>query len=468
MRTNVAFGLVLVGLLTAPAAARAETPANFHTAIVPTTAPISTGTVQSNTVYLNRCAGNCTIYRGNDDSRTNTSGIVNGTRTISAFNGTDSQWQEVVACVKRRYAPFDVQVTDVDPGPSVQHFEAIVAGEPQDADQPCDQNGCVLGVSPFDQFGCGVINNVITFTFANTILQFLSINDICDTVAQETAHAYSLDHELLASDPMTYLPYSGERAYQNQAAQCGEREDQPRQCYCPGSDGQPSTQNSYQELMSLFGAAVPTPPEVEITDPDDGATVEGGFVVRVDASDPQGIERIELLLDGVSVSEVTGAPWVLNAPVSLADGNHTVVARAFDGAGTSGTDQITVTIGAPCEEGDCEEGMACVDGRCVVGPDEDGGLGDTCLEHEDCASGLCGRLGDDRFCTETCALDDGFCPSGFACQPAGNTGVCWPSEGGVGGGCATTSSGSGGRSGGNGLPLAFGTLVALFLLRRRR
>jgi hypothetical protein len=467
MRSHVALGLVLSALVAAPVVAHAETPTRFHTTMVPIAQPTGGGGPSSSIIFLNRCEGDCVVYPGNDDSRDNVSGIINGTRSVSEFSGTDAQWDAIVACVQLRYSPFDVTVTDVDPGSNVEHFEAIVAGDPGDIDQPCGDQGCVLGVSPYDRFGCGVINNAITYTFANTILQYLSspISNICDTVAQETAHAFTLDHELLASDPMTYLDYSGERAFQNIDAQCGEYQNDPRQCYCGGSDNSESSQNSFQDLYALFGAAAPTPPEVAITEPADGDVVEGGFVVRVDVSDPQGIARVELLIDGAVVSEITSAPWVLNAPASLGNGNHIVIARAFDGAGTAGTDEVTVTVGAPCSDGDCEEGLACVDGRCVVGPGEDGGLGEPCLEHAECVSGLCARSGDEGYCTETCSLDDGFCPSGFACTNAGGTGVCWPGEGGSGG-CVVTESSRGGAS--NGLPLAFGTLLALFLIRRRR
>jgi uncharacterized protein (TIGR03382 family) len=46
-------------------------------------------------------------------------------------------------------------------------------------------------------------------------------------MAQEIAHSYGLDHQMLPSDPMTYLDYDGDRTFQDQAAACGEFEARP-------------------------------------------------------------------------------------------------------------------------------------------------------------------------------------------------------------------------------------------------
>src|SRR6476646_7513131 len=81
----------------------------------------------SHVIYLNNCAGGCTLHAGYDDSLTNTSSIPNGTTTISAYSGSASQWQQLVACVTATYAPFGVQIVTTRPTSGNYHM-AIVAG----------------------------------------------------------------------------------------------------------------------------------------------------------------------------------------------------------------------------------------------------------------------------------------------------------------------------------------------------
>lgn len=145
----------------------------------------------SNIIFLNRCVGGCTIYPGYDDSRTNTSSVVAGTHGqtayISEFAYGQAEWDDIVECVTRVYEPFGVVITDQDPG-NVSHFEAIVAGTDDEISTSAG------GIAPAS---CGVINNAITFSFANQG----SLSQMCWTVAQETAHAFGLDHELPRPPP---------------------------------------------------------------------------------------------------------------------------------------------------------------------------------------------------------------------------------------------------------------------------
>ena len=67
------------------------------------------------------------------------------------------------------------------------------------------------------------------------------LQSLCETVTQEVAHAFTLDHELLCEDPMTYLDGCGAKSFQNVLAPCGEYEERP--CSC----GDPAGQNSVQE-----------------------------------------------------------------------------------------------------------------------------------------------------------------------------------------------------------------------------
>jgi uncharacterized protein (TIGR03382 family) len=70
-------------------------------------------------------------------------------------------------------------------------------------------------------------------------------------MAQEIAHSFGLDHEMLPADPMTYLDYPGERTFQNEMASCGEFSD--RACGINGMMCR-QRQNSVALLQQRLGA----------------------------------------------------------------------------------------------------------------------------------------------------------------------------------------------------------------------
>jgi MYXO-CTERM domain-containing protein len=398
----------------------------------------------SDIIYLNRCVGGCTVTAGNEDSRTNRSSIVSGTRTVSEFRHGDDAWDYVVRCVRDIYEPYAIEITEVDPG-NVPHFEAIVAGAPREIGMDSGTGG----VSPWRQ--CNLINNAITYSFANI---YRDPQDICVTVAQETAHAFGLDHELLCSDPMTYLDgCSNKKYFQDTDASCGEFS--ARACNCgPGS---PSTQNSHRLLLDHFGGGSPSPPRVEFVRPKPGATVGPAFAIEVTAEDNVKVERVELYVNGAKVVESSLRPFVFNAP-ELPNGPVQIEVRAYDNRDAPGSASISVTQAEPCSKDSCSGGKVCLAGTCVDGPNDPGGLGATCEDGAECEFGLCGELGGDKLCTAPCGAG---CPGGFDCRGEdGPNPVCWPAE--DKGGCATAT--------GAGVPWHFGLagLAALFVLGRRR
>ncbi len=248
--------------------AQADTPPPTYRWVAPSHLDLAeTERSGSNVIFLNRCAGGCSLAPGGEDARIDRSSLLSRTVAISEFAHGQAAWDAVVSCVAGMYEPFGVVVTDVDPG-SAPHFEAIVAGSPGEI----GATG-IGGVSPF---ACGVIENAITYSFANI---YGSVQDICETVAQESAHAFGLEHEYLCADPMTYLTGCGSKSFQDVDAPCGERA--PRDCECGGA-----TQNSYQRLMEVFDPdrdddhEPVEPDEVDPVDPgevaDSGCRVAGG------------------------------------------------------------------------------------------------------------------------------------------------------------------------------------------------
>lgn len=403
----------------------------------------------SNVIYLNGCfgPGDCTFTPGEEDSVTNRSSIIGTTSTLSPFEAGQTAWAAVVDCVQRAYLPFDIVVTDQDPSPA-PHFEAVVAGTP-------DEVGFEPGVGGVSPFACGVIPNAVTYSFANVYAG--SVPDICWTVAQESAHAFGLDHEFLCEDPMTYLADCGsEKWFRDEVVPCGEFE--ARDCMCGGT-----TQNSFAEIQALFGPGVDAPPTVQITSPADGASVRKGFVVTASAADDIAIERVELLVNSRSHGVDTDPPYAITVPPSISDGVQRIQVRAYDVYDAVATAEIQVTQGAPCESAaQCLASETCVDGRCVLGPGQPGGLGEICTVNEACASGQCGEAGGERHCAEPCEVGAGGCPDDFGCREAGEGGVCWPGYDDGSGGCRAA-----GTDGGSLALLGLG-LLAMGLGRRRR
>ncbi len=207
-----------------------------------TTISGTTALAQSKVIYLNK--NGVTLQPGNNDSRTNRSTLATQATTIPAWTVSATTWTATVACMKELFAPFDVVVTETDPGTTTPHMEAVFGGSPTQLGMPSN----VAGVSPFTT-DCSVIENSIVFTFTNVIPADARL--ACEIMAQEVAHSYGLDHELLASDPMTYLDYTGNRTFKNQTASCGE--DVTRPCGINGSTCR-ANQNSVALLTERLGA----------------------------------------------------------------------------------------------------------------------------------------------------------------------------------------------------------------------
>jgi uncharacterized protein (TIGR03382 family) len=401
----------------------------------------------SRVIYLRRCPpSGCLLHPGMDDSRTDTSSIVASNATLSGFTQSQDVWDRLLACMRATYAPFNIGVTDVDPG-NVPHFEHVIGGRPTELSPSFAGAG---GVAPFT---CDEIPNAITFTFD---VYGADPDALCWTAAQETAHAFGLEHEYNANDPMTYLKGGPlMKRFQTEDSPCGEY--QTRTCECTGG----ATQNSYVHIVTMFGPGAATPPTVTITAPAASAEVQPGFFVRANAVDDVAIDRLELWIDGADTRVMTKTePYVLAAPKTIEQGPHTVEIKAYDVQGTPATATVDVDVGPPCTgSSGCTGEDVCLAGVCMPGPDAPGGLGSSCDTDAACDSSRCasGTSGD-RQCVELCDLSPGSCPADFTCVASGAAGVCWYQ---ANGGCCD----AGGSPGASSL-VALGVLG--IVLRRRR
>lgn len=458
-------GVAVVACVAFASSARADRPklVMHQVHLAPGAVP---SVINSHILFLNRCKNGCKVKTGYTDSRTDTSDIGQGTLTPYAYG--DASWNAVVSCVKQTMSQFNITVTDVDPG-TVDHFEVMAAGSPQQLGLPAQVGGIA-------DFACQApgscqqyIPDALVFDFSD--VWGGSVNDDCSTIAQEIAHTWSLDHVAVASDPMTYFPYSGMRHYQDNVM-CGSdcvNGQSPFGLQCNGqyhtcmSTGT-ATQNDVQTILKLFGPAGAQAPTLKITSPADGAAVQAGFELDATCTSGDGIQEVDLSIDGVPKLTLTASPFKFMTPASLADGSHKIDILCATNKEATSTASINVIVGQHCtKDSDCPMNDVCFGGACIAGMGATGGLGTACTGNEQCTSGECASDGTNQVCVVPCDLNNDQCPSGFGCEQAGAGGVCWPgaAHGGSGGGCDA------GGSPGGALALGFG-VVALLVVRRRK
>jgi MYXO-CTERM domain-containing protein len=323
----------------------------FARQVIPGAALAPTGRAQTRTIYLNHHGTR--LSPGVNDSQLQTSTVVSRVSEIAGWDATPADWAATVACMKDIWSRFDVTVTDVDPG-ATPHIEALFGGSPTALDLP----GTIGGISPFTT-DCSVIEHSIVFAFTDNLSK--KPRSICEVMSQEIAHSYGLDHELAADDPMTYLPFTGDREFQDRDVACGENTARP--CGIPGSACR-ATQNSYQLLHARLGDANRDhqPPSVGITTPAQSATVAAGFAITATATDDVAVASVAFYLDGDLLATATVAPYRLATDPALAPGAHTIVVEATDSDGNSATQQRDITVAGAASTASDSMAVGCSSG----------------------------------------------------------------------------------------------------------
>ncbi|MEO6773600.1 MAG: Ig-like domain-containing protein [Kofleriaceae bacterium] len=485
--------VTIVGFLTVSAAASAwaqSAPATYegslppHPAVVPLAQPmIAPPTlVNSHIVYLNNCRPNgCLVTQASsDDARIDHSAIVPHTGTLAALKST-VDFNAIKTCVTTALAPFNITVTDQDPGMQ-PHFEIMIAGSPQDVGFDTSFEGVAQYLCGGAPGACNgtYIPEALSFAFGNAPTVGGNATLICGVALQETAHGWTLDHTTPSSDPMTYNTYSTPLTFRDNApcgSDClytGNKNAFGVQCSGTGGnathvsmENNMATQNEVTILKNLFGPAGAVPPTVAVTSPSNGSGQQIGqaFNVAATCTSPDGIKEIDFVIDGQQISTVASSPATFMAPNYLLMGTHHIDVICGTTKLASATASIDVMVGNICAtDADCGANKICYQQSCIAGPGGAGGLGATCAMNSDCASGSCGDDGTQQLCVVPCDPTHSQCPDGFGCLADGaGGGVCWlGADNGGGGGCCETGHGDSRGS------IVFGLGFAALWVKRRR
>jgi MYXO-CTERM domain-containing protein len=374
--------------------------------------PPPTPTADPAIIYINMDGANLGCGNGEDNATTNASFIAcqyGFTGNYPSYGGTDAQRQSVVDAVMQDWAPFNAVITTTRPnaGP----YTMCMTGP---ANHPFG-NG-VLGIAPLDCFDQNMPSNIVfAFHSASQLGGSLGANTQATTISQEVAHAYGLEHVASSSDIMNPYNQGGNPAFTDsciglvgngQPIQCGAQHQQ----YCAGGQ-----QNSYQELIGLWGASNPddTPPNVVVSYPYDGDVFEVGadFTLTCVANDNETVASVQLWIDGLQMGAAkTAEPyaWEVNDIPEGQYDMYCVATDEWDNTAMSPVISITVEPGGMPGDGGADSGGD-------TGGESSGESGGSSGGD---SSGSGGSGGTDA------GLDDGGLPPGFGLDQSDSGCAC--------------------------------------------
>ncbi len=241
------------------------------------------------------------------------------------------------------YSPYNITVTDARPAGTSYHL-AIVAGLPQDIGLSSD----ILGVAPLATGlqRAGQRHLVLVRERAPADRHSGRVNNLCWTAAQESAHAFGLDHQYeyvadkrsACNDLMTY------RADRRRAAVLPQPERELRRVPDPAVPLRRHPELAPEAPLGVRRGAVADPGAVGGDHHAPGDRHEARHVGRRSAGSRRGVSAAELWVNGLEWAEARGAafgpggqpnpsPYGIQVPASLPSSVVDIQVRAYDDIG---------------------------------------------------------------------------------------------------------------------------------------
>ncbi|MFO0636078.1 MAG: hypothetical protein U0168_24840 [Nannocystaceae bacterium] len=323
------------------------------------------------------------------------------------------------------YEPFNIVMSTQRPPDWLPYTMAVIGGA-------SNQGGGVCGVA---NVACdGLKRNHVSLTFPE------SCGGVSETAAQETSHNWGLEHTDDQSDLMYPFNNGGFKTYVDACndishatgsgtTQCGYIHE----VYCPAGGGE--QQNSYQELMGVFGPReVDTvAPMITSTVPEDGATIsthDSVLITATVAEDsnflgakwtwleglPEGVDEYTRCTNNVCTQDYALTPgtdpnevaWDFANMMGAPPGTYSFQFEVMDAYGNYDSRTITVEVVEDAAEGGSGEGSGggseggSAEGGSADGTGSDGGADGTGGEGSGSAGAEAGAEGGDDGAGRVC------------------------------------------------------------------
>jgi MYXO-CTERM domain-containing protein len=270
--------------------------------------------------------------------------------TVLPYTGDAAKRASVIQIVRTRLNDFGITVTDTRPGSGDYDMEMV-----GDWAGVGDQGfaGVAPSIDCFDNRG-----GEVSFT-----LEAAGTSDgIAEIILQEVAHTWGLEHVDDQGDLLYPTTQGQNKIFKDECLTIVRLNDDgsttPVNANCNAVHNQfcgSNVQNSYQEMLGLFGPGVPDTisPTVEILTPTEGETIEGDVNLTVRFEDNQSpvIINATILVESDSLegpAESTGAyagPSELEFPINdLPSGEYTITIDATDEDDNPSSDSVTFTV----------------------------------------------------------------------------------------------------------------------------
>lgn len=287
---------------------------------------------------------------------------------VGPFVGTDNRRLAIIQAVRKDLADFGIRAVTTRP-PADTDYTMVLYGDLGEQD--------FAGIAPYIDCGNLWANDT---SFAGA---FQGSNIGSTIVLQEAAHTWGLEHVNSPFDNLHPFVAQATPRFQDQCNKIVSDTDlvetsgvcnQVHQQFC-----EVGFQNSYQELRSLFGPAVPDtqPPTLEITSPQDGSFHVLPTTLRlqgevVDDLTPQLYEMtVTNKGETVYAGPVSGLDLALKDPPA---GDYDLTVTILDGAGNAGKDTVRFTLLAEgSEDPDTDTGETDTETDGDTAGDSDGG-----------------------------------------------------------------------------------------------